>query len=95
MGSRLREHITTALLTLTDANSAELWGDQGAAAELVVGRRGGPVEEAIGPGGLERGRGSGWSRRWSRAQGRLQREPELPSHLNLNMSYDSELSEFN
>ena len=88
--------MATALLVLTDANSSKLWGNQGATAELVVGRRGGPVEEAIRAGGLEWGRGGGWSRRWSRAQGRLQREPELLSHLNLEThkpvwSYLSEL----
>lgn len=56
---------------LTDSHGSKLRGHQGAGAELVVGGNRGPVEEAVGPGRLERGRSRGHGRRGAGAHGGL------------------------
>lgn len=49
----------TETVALTNTNGSKLWGNQGTAAELAVGRNWSPVEEAIGASRLEWGRGGG------------------------------------
>ena len=75
----------TWIVALSDTNSSKLRGNQRAVAELAVLRNWDPVEEAIGTSRLEWGRGSGSSRRWSWAHGRLQRVTDHNCSLNLDL----------
>lgn len=63
-------------VVLTNTNWSKLRGNQGAGAELVIGRNRSPVEEAIGAGRLERGRCGGSRRRGAGAHGRLGRKTQ-------------------